>query len=103
MRMTRKTFFKLSGGGAASLIAAAAGNRTDAAGAPPDVKSKKLEGAAIMGATEAVTKFIVEARLSAMPADVVQQGKRCLVDGVGVVLAGSTMRGSAIIRDSPYM
>src|SRR5215216_2426788 len=52
-----------------------------------------------MGATEAVTKFIVDARLSAMPADVVAQGKRCLVDGIGVMLAGSTMRGSSVIRD----
>ena len=52
-----------------------------------------------MSATEAVTKFIVDARLSAMPADVVEHGKRCLVDGIGVMLAGSTMPGSSLIRD----
>src|SRR5205085_2232316 len=70
------------------------------AAAPSDAPTpKKLEGAAIKGATAAVTKFIVETRLSAMPAEVVEQGKRCLVDGIGVVLAGSTMHGSAIIRD----
>ncbi len=34
-----------------------------------------------------------------MPPDVVQLGKRCLVDGFGVVLAGSTVKGSAIVRD----
>src|SRR6186713_1449988 len=53
----------------------------------------------VMGATEAVTKFIVDASLSAMPADVVEQGRRCLVDGIGVTLAGSTMPGSSLIRD----
>jgi 2-methylcitrate dehydratase PrpD len=34
-----------------------------------------------------------------MPADVVAQAKRCLVDGFGVILAGSTVKGSAIVRD----
>ena len=34
-----------------------------------------------------------------MPADVVGEGKRCLVDGFGVILAGSTLQGSAIVRD----
>ncbi len=34
-----------------------------------------------------------------MPADVVREGTRCLVDGVGVILAGSTVKGSAIVRD----
>ncbi len=34
-----------------------------------------------------------------MPADVVAEAKRCLVDGFGVILAGSTVKGSAIVRD----
>src|SRR5437773_11879180 len=93
MKITRKTFLKLSSSGTmASVIVATAPARAAA-------QSKKLQGAAIKGATAAVTKFIVDARPSAMPADVIAQGKRCLIDGVGVVLAGSSMRGSAIIRD----
>ena len=100
MKITRKTFFKVSGGGAvASVIAGAAGNQGNTGSAQSAPKPKKLEGAAIMGATTAVTQFIVDAKLSAMPADVVAQGKRCLVDGLGVTLAGSTMHGSALIRD----
>src|SRR4029079_12308401 len=100
MDMTRKRFFKLSGSGAAaSVIAAIGGGPGDAFAAPANTKPKKVEAAAIKGATAAVTKFVVEARLRAMPPDVVEQGKRCLLDGLGVVLAGSTMRGSALIRD----
>jgi hypothetical protein len=61
MDMNRKTFFKLSGGSAAaSLIAAATGAPMDAAGGPPDMKPKKLEGAAIKGATEAVREFFLK-------------------------------------------
>ena len=34
-----------------------------------------------------------------MPPEVVAQGKRCLIDGFGVILAGSTTQGSAIVRE----
>ena len=64
-----------------------------------EAKPKKLEGAAIKGATEAVKRFIATTNLAAIPADAVQQGKRCLIDGFGVILAGSTVRGSAIVRE----
>jgi 2-methylcitrate dehydratase PrpD len=98
--MTRKTFLGMSSRSvAATMIAAAIGKRVGAAPAPVAGKPAKLEGAAIKGATEAVTTFVVGTKLSAMPPEVIAQGKRCLVDGVGVVLAGSTLRGSAIIRD----
>jgi len=63
-----------------------------------DTKSKKVEGGQIKGATDAVTNFILRSDLVSMPARVVEQAKRCLVDGFGVVLAGSTVRGSAILR-----
>jgi 2-methylcitrate dehydratase PrpD len=99
MNITRKTFFKLSGGGAVASVFAGLRAPASARQAPANVTPKKLEGAAIKGATAAVTKFIADARLSAMPAPVVEQAKRCLVDGFGVVLAGSTMRGSALMRD----
>jgi 2-methylcitrate dehydratase PrpD len=100
MEITRKTFLKLSSGGAlASLMPGLRGRASAGQALAAAAQPRKLQGAAIKGATAAVTKFIVDARLSAMPADVVAQGKRCLIDGLGVVLAGSTMRGSAIIRE----
>ena len=34
-----------------------------------------------------------------MPKKAVDEGKRCLIDGFGVVLAGATVRGSAIARE----
>ena len=62
-------------------------------------KPKKLEGAAIKGATEAVKRFIATTNLAGIPADAVHQAKRCLIDGFGVILAGSTVHGSAIVRE----
>ena len=59
----------------------------------------KSEKAAIKGTTDALTAFITKTELRGMPADVVAQAKRCLVDGFGVILAGSTVKGSAIVRD----
>jgi 2-methylcitrate dehydratase PrpD len=49
-------------------------------------------------ATQAVVEFIGATRWRDLPADVVAIGKRCVADGLGVMLAGSTTRGSAILR-----
>jgi 2-methylcitrate dehydratase PrpD len=51
------------------------------------------------GATAAVTAFIARASLADMPAASVIEAKRCLLDGFGVILAGATTRGSAIVRE----
>ena len=51
------------------------------------------------GATAAVVEFITSAGWSDFPPDAVSLAKRCLIDGLGVVLAGSTTRGSALLRD----
>jgi len=90
MRITRKDFLKLSGAGAVASALPRVGAET---------VSKKAENGAIKGTTDALVAFIRRTDLAGMPADVVAQGKRCLVDGFGVVLAGSTVRGSAILRD----
>jgi 2-methylcitrate dehydratase PrpD len=84
-------------GAAAGTVAGtmAGGARAQTANPHP----KKVEGTAIKGATTAVRNFITSTNLSAMPDAVVQQGKRCLIDGFGVILAGSTVDGSAIVRD----
>src|SRR5262252_1565379 len=89
MKISRKNFFKLAA--AAPLLPRAL--------AADDIKPKKLEKTAIKGTTDALTGFITKTTLASMPADVIAQGKRCLVDGFGVVLAGSTVKGSAIVRD----
>jgi 2-methylcitrate dehydratase PrpD len=100
MTFTRKEFFGVVARAAAgATLASSAGVGEVAAQARATTRSKKLEGAAIKGATEAVTKFIAASALQSMPADVVQQGKRCLIDGFGVILAGSTVPGSVIVRE----
>ena len=51
-------------------------------------------------ATRAVVDYITGTRLSDFSAEAVDIAKRCLVDGAGVVLAGSTTHGSVILRDA---
>src|SRR5437867_3218972 len=102
MRLSRKEFVGVIAKGVAASAVASAVARDSVAGAEAalvDVKSKKLEGAAIKGATTAVKRFLTTTTLKAIPQDVVQQAKRCVTDGVGVILAGSTVRGSAIVRE----
>ena len=50
-------------------------------------------------ATDAVVDFITRVRWADFPPEAVALGKRCVIDGAGVVLAGSTTRGSGILRD----
>lgn len=101
MTISRKDFFSVVGRAAAgTAVASAAGiGSAHAAQSATVAKPKKLEGAAIQGATAAITRFISTTSLASMPADVVHMGKRCLIDGFGVILAGSTVRGSAIVRE----
>ncbi len=90
MRLSRKAFLNAVAGAAAGTVAGtvAGGARAQTANPHP----KKVEGTAIKGATTAVRNFITSTSLGAMPDAVVQQGKRCLIDGFGVILAGSTVR-----------
>ena len=101
MRLNRKEFMELvSRGAAASVAAASVGGASKArAQAPPAAKAKKeVRGKSITGTTDAVRRFIATSNLREMPPDVVTQGKRCLIDGIGVLLAGSTAEGSHILR-----
>jgi 2-methylcitrate dehydratase PrpD len=100
MRINRKSFFQLAAAGAAGSAMGphmGAGDQSKLSAAEP--KPRKEEGAAIKGVTDAVAKFIVNTSLKSIPPDAVAQAKRCLIDGFGVILAGSTVRGSAIVRD----
>jgi 2-methylcitrate dehydratase PrpD len=49
-------------------------------------------------ATGAVVDFISKARYQDFPAEAVAIGKRCIIDGLGVMLAGSTQDASNILR-----
>lgn len=48
--------------------------------------------------TRAVVDFIVSSDIVGFPEEVINQGKRCLIDGIGVILAGSTADCSEIVR-----
>ena len=100
--LSRKDFFRLAWrGAAASAIASAFGRvglaRAQTAAATPSA-SKERKGADLRGTTDAVVRFITDSSMREFPADVVRQGKRCLIDGFGVILAGSTVPGTAIVR-----
>src|SRR5437764_14362970 len=49
-------------------------------------------------ATGAVVDFIASTSFSDIPADALTIGRRCIADGVAVILAGSTTAASEILR-----
>jgi 2-methylcitrate dehydratase PrpD len=53
-------------------------------------------------ATGAVVEFIGRARLAEFPADALNIAKRCIIDGLGVMLAGSTQDAGRILHDHVY-
>jgi len=50
-------------------------------------------------ATKAVVDYIVRTRWPEFPSDAVALAKRCVIYGLGVMLAGSTTAASTILRD----
>src|SRR5580765_1823512 len=50
-------------------------------------------------ATGAVVDYISRTRWPEFPPDAVALAKRCVIDGLGVMLAGSTTRASTILRE----
>jgi 2-methylcitrate dehydratase PrpD len=53
-------------------------------------------------ASGAVVEFISRARLAEFPADALTIAKRCIIDGLGVMLAGSTQDAGRILHDHVY-
>jgi 2-methylcitrate dehydratase PrpD len=49
-------------------------------------------------ATGAVVRFVVGARLAGFPGEAVAIAKRCIIDGLGVLLAGSTQSAGEILH-----
>src|SRR4051812_1835741 len=97
MKISRKNFLKLAA--AAPLLPQALAAQNTGVGPAFRPGARKVEKAAIKGTTDALTSFITKTTLASIPPDVVAQAKRCLVDGFGVIVAGSTVKGSAIVRD----
>ncbi len=103
MTLTRKQFLNLAScSTAAASIAGmsgagrAAGDERQASGPAVSASSTR---APVAGVTAAVVDFITGAKLAAFPERAVAAGKRCLVDGFGVILAGATVEGSRIVRE----
>jgi 2-methylcitrate dehydratase PrpD len=89
--MTRKEFLRL-GSLAAGMPIRGVRLQSDHAA---DGKSRTFP----KGTTAAVVDFIERASIDRMPDRAIAEAKRCLIDGIGVILAGSTVRGSAIVRE----
>ncbi len=51
------------------------------------------------GATAAVLDFVTGVSIKMFPEEVMHIAKRCITDGLGVILAGSTTKGSEILRE----
>ena len=94
--MNRKEFLRTVAAGAAGTLTG--GAASGGAQAPAATTGAKLTGDALKGSTRAVVDFVTTATLDRFPSDAIVQAKRCLIDGFAVMLAGSTVHGSAIVR-----
>jgi 2-methylcitrate dehydratase PrpD len=94
--MNRKEFLHTVVAGAAGTLAGGADARANQASAKSP--GAKVTGDALKGSTRAVVEFVTSAKLDRFPSDAIVQAKRCLIDGFAVMLAGSTVHGSAIVR-----
>ncbi len=102
--MTRKEFLELAAGGTvARVFRGDADDRSAKASRYSETASRSQTPAPAnlftAGVTAAVVNFVDGARFESFPERVVVEAKRCLIDGFGVVLAGATVRGSAIVRE----
>lgn len=97
--MNRKEFLRVTAAGAVGTLAASGeGAERAFAQTTANPNPRRLTNDALKGSTRAVVDFVTGAKLESFPPDVIAQGKRCLIDGFAVILAGSTVRGSAIVR-----
>src|SRR6185503_17014143 len=75
------------------LVTLAAGSASDVALAAPTIMTNDTR------ATAAVIDFVTQWNLDRFPREAISLAKQCIVDGLGVILAGSTAHGTAIVRD----
>lgn len=50
-------------------------------------------------ATAAVIDYVTQTTLDRFPREAISLAKQCIIDGLGVILAGSAARGTGIVRD----
>src|SRR5688500_3776365 len=50
------------------------------------------------GLTREVARFAAQTRFADLPADVIALGKKSILDGIGLALAGSVARSGALVR-----
>ncbi len=93
--MNRKEFLQSVAAGAAGTLA---GGAPAGAAQSTSPAAAKLTGDDLKGSTRAVVEFVTSARLDSFPPDVILQAKRCLIDGFAMILAGSKVEGSEIVR-----
>jgi 2-methylcitrate dehydratase PrpD len=102
--MTRKDFLRITSGAVGSLAAATTTVRgirmqpdhaEDQSAGTRDPAPRTFPA----GITGAIVDFVQRASVDRVPEKTIVEAKRCLIDGFGVVLAGATVRGSAIVRD----
>src|SRR5574342_296939 len=91
--MTRQEFLRLLAGG--SIVAGRADGAHAATAAGVQTPARSVP----QGVTRAVADFITRASFDGMPERAIAEAKRCLIDGFGVVLAGASTHGSAIVRE----
>jgi 2-methylcitrate dehydratase PrpD len=89
--MTRQEFLRLIAGGSIGSFGTSADIHIDAAQTP--AKSFPL------GVTKSIVDFITRTSLTDVPDRAIMEAKRCLIDGFGVILAGASTEGSAIVRE----
>jgi 2-methylcitrate dehydratase PrpD len=99
--MTRKEFLKAAVGSSVlgSIGVGAVAADPEQAGSSPPAALATPAKSFPAGTTKAVIDFISNLSVDRVPQKAVDEAKRCLIDGIGVVLAGATVRGSAIVRE----
>src|SRR5439155_20704426 len=96
VRLTRKEFLRLASRGATAAVIGPAGPAAARERPPAQMNAQKKPPS---GVTRAVVDFITTASFDRLPEKVIVEAKRCLIDGFGVVLGGSTVRWVVIVRE----
>src|SRR4029453_10889129 len=98
--MTRKEFLQAAVASTVlGSIGVAAGEPQRSGSSSPSATEPAKAKNFPAGTTKAVVDFISNASFDRMPQKAVDEAKRCLIDGFGVVLAGATVHGSSIVRE----
>ncbi len=74
MNTTRRQLARAMAGGLSAMMLASADDAPAAKG---------------IGVTQEVAEFIINARYQDIPAEVIELGKKCILDGLGLALSGS--------------